>query len=603
MTRLSTLGRWGLLLPVAIRIEAALLLGSVIAFAWIEVAWVAAIYWLMNASADLLTRPENVEHYVFLKHLGSWFGVADERRLLQLAAAGTMLVVVIRNLWGVLVTWQRARFVKHTEAATMTRLMRNYLTRPYSFFLTRNSAALAKNTLVEVTILVSVSVLSAINIAIDAATCVTLIAYLILEKPLVTLSSLVVFALFLGALYGLVRLRLKAMGARGRGIEEGMFRAAQEALGGIKDVKILGRERHFLDRFRDFADAKARLHVEGTMLKESPRYLVEALAFIGIVGSMIAVIGSGAGVTEAAGLLVLYGVAGFRLIPAMYRIYNGISNFSFAQAVFEAITEDLAAGESATIPASGVVPLPLGSSIRMQGIRFRYESSTSDVLSGIDLEIRANESIAFVGPTGAGKTTLVDILLGLHRPNSGQIAVDGTPIDERKIDSWRASIGYVPQHIFLADASISSNIAFGRSDGEIDRAAVMRAAKTAHLHDFVMSLPKGYDTETGERGVRLSGGQRQRIGIARALYRQPNVLVLDEATSALDGITESVISEAIRDLHGQVTLIIIAHRLSTVRHCDMIYMMESGRIVDRGRYEDLMARSATFRAMAGLDHA
>jgi ABC-type multidrug transport system fused ATPase/permease subunit len=339
------------------------------------------------------------------------------------------------------------------------------------------------------------------------------------------------------------------------------------------------------------------------MLKESPRYLVEAIAFLGIVGSMVYVIGSGAGVTETAGLLVLYGVAGFRLVPAMYRIYNGVSNFSFARAVFDAITDDLAVGESAAFPPSDVAPLPLCSSVRLQGIRFRYQTSSSDVLPGLDLEIRANESIALVGSTGAGKTTLVDILLGLLQPSAGSICVDGVPIDDRSIDGWRASIGYVPQSIFLADASILRNIAFGRNDGEIDRDAAVTAAKTAHLHDFVTALPQGYDTETGERGVRLSGGQRQRIGIARALYRKPRILVLDEATSALDGITESIISEAIRDLHGQVTLIIIAHRLTTVRHCDTIYMMDKGRIVDHGTYDELIGRSATFRAMAGVNHA
>lgn len=594
-----------LLLPPAKRLEALLLLASVLIFAWIEVGWVAAIYWMVSTAGDVLGNPDRLTSYRILNVLSDALGTTDARTLLQVAGVATIGIVLLRNSWGVLVTWQRSNFVKTAEALTMSRLLRTYVYHPYQFFLDRNTAALSKNILLEAQVLISVSILGIINIVIDAATCVALVIYLLIERPLITISAAATFAAVLAGLYLFLRARTKTLGVVSRNAEEGMFRATSEALSGIKDVKILGRENYFIEKFTNHADTRARLSIENSILKEAPRYGVEALAFVAIIATLLFVIGAGSGLLEMTALLVLYGVAGFRLIPAMFRIYNSGSSINFSSAAFDAITGDLAGstpggterrGERRAFPS-------LTKSIAFENLRFRYPGTDRDVIAGLDVSIGANESVAFVGATGAGKTTLVDIVLGLLSPTSGAIAVDGVPIDDTTVDAWRSQVGYVPQSIFLADAGIAANIAFGEEASAISRERLIEAAQTAHLHDFVMSLPAQYETGVGERGVRLSGGQRQRIGIARALYRRPRVLVLDEATSALDGITENIISDAIRELHGSLTMIIIAHRLSTVRHCDRIYLMERGQIVDQGSYDELIARNSTFRAMAGGAHA
>jgi len=588
-----------LLLPPARRLEATLLLGSILAFAAIEVAWVASIFWLMNAAVDVIAQPQALENYRILLALQRAVGVADSRSLLQVAAVLVIIIIMLRNAWGALVVWQRARFVKYLEAETATRLLRAYVVQPYPFFLDKNSAALSKNVLSEVSALISVSILSAINIIIDGVTSFALIGYLVVENPVVTLAAIGCLGAVLAVIYYGVRLRLASMGSESRRAEEGIFRKAQEVLAGIKDVKVLGRERYFVDAFAGFARAKARLHVESAVIKETPRYLVEALAFIGLIAAMAVLIGSSARVAEVTGVLVLYGVAGFRLMPALFRIYNGVSSFQFAHEVFHSTCRDIA-GER---PGQGLPldppPLSLDREIRFHSVGFCYPGAAGLSVSALDLVIKANTSVALVGPTGAGKTTIADLAMGLLIPTEGRIEVDGAPIRGDAIRAWRGDIGYVPQHIFLSDDTVLRNIAFGRDDAEVDRAAAVEAGKAAHIHDFVESLPQGYDTIVGERGLRLSGGQRQRLGIARALYRRPKVLIMDEATSALDGITENIVSEAIGDLSGKITMIIIAHRLTTVRHCDVIHLLEHGHVSASGSFDDLMSANATFRAMAG----
>jgi ABC-type multidrug transport system fused ATPase/permease subunit len=243
-------------------------------------------------------------------------------------------------------------------------------------------------------------------------------------------------------------------------------------------------------------------------------------------------------------------------------------------------------------------PIALASRIRLLDTTFCYAGSPVPALGPVSIDIPVNKATAFVGATGSGKTTLVDLLLGLLEPTSGEILIDDTPLDESTLPAWRRLVGYVPQSIFLLDASIASNIAFGVPDELVDPLAVREAAAAAHLDGFVTSLPDGYDTVVGERGVRLSGGQRQRIGIARALYHNPEVLILDEATSALDNVTEDIVMQAIRELSQRRTIILIAHRLTTVRECDVVLLLERGLIGAEGTYDDLVASSPTFRAMA-----
>ena len=305
-------------------------------------------------------------------------------------------------------------------------------------------------------------------------------------------------------------------------------------------------------------------------------------------------------------VLALYALTGYRLMPAFQQIFQSILTIRFNWPSVVLVADELKNEEIKTASAllstaseGGVAAMQFTDSLAISGVTFTYPGAHSPALDQVSLNVRKNTSVGLVGSTGSGKTTLVDIILGLFDPDRGALLVDGVPLDGKRVASWQANLGYVPQQIYLTDDSIARNIAFGIERELVDMARVRSAAKIAHLDQFITSsLPSGYDTVVGERGVRLSGGQRQRIGIARALYHDPAVLVLDEATSALDGITENAIVEAIRELSHEKTIITIAHRLSTVQECDVIYLLEGGRIVDQGQYEELLTRSPRFREMA-----
>jgi ABC-type multidrug transport system fused ATPase/permease subunit len=291
-------------------------------------------------------------------------------------------------------------------------------------------------------------------------------------------------------------------------------------------------------------------------------------------------------------------------MPAVQAVYQNVSQLRFSEAALEALCSDFA---SLQIEAPADLEnerarthrLPLERALELRDVSYHYPKATRPALHHVSLTIPVFSTVAIVGSTGSGKTTLVDLVLGLLRPSEGLILADGVEITDQRVRLWQRSVGYVPQHIFLADETIAGNIAFGLAPRHIDLAAVERAATIANLHEFVVSeLPDGYQTKVGERGVRLSGGQRQRIGIARALYHDPDVLVLDEATSALDNLTEQAVMEAVHRLSNRKTIIIIAHRLTTVRRCDCIHLLEQGQLVASGTFQDLMARSDRFRAMA-----
>jgi HlyD family secretion protein len=305
-------------------------------------------------------------------------------------------------------------------------------------------------------------------------------------------------------------------------------------------------------------------------------------------------------------MLALYALAGFKVLPAIQQIYHAVATIKGSSAAFEAIKEDLkssrfiddqrdASGKS----TEGTAPIEgLKRSIVLLDITFTYPGKIQPALQSLSLKIPANKSIGFVGATGSGKSTLVDLVTGLLAPDAGKILVDGVPLTPRNIRSWQDKIGLVSQSIFLSDASIKENVAFGIPTERIDTQRVLEVLKLAHLDELIDELPDGIETRVGERGVQLSGGQRQRVGIARSLYHNPEILVFDEATSALDGITEKSIMEAIHNFSGKKTIILIAHRFTTIQQCDLIYYMDKGRVIDQGSYKELMARNTQFKAMS-----
>jgi ABC-type multidrug transport system fused ATPase/permease subunit len=402
-----------------------------------------------------------------------------------------------------------------------------------------------------------------------------------------------------GTLWLVSRRRVGRLGRINRELNEKRLRAATEAISAIKDVKLLGREQYFVDRLASiYADIR-RNTVAFNMITEAPRNVLEIVSVAAILVIFLVAFGETGTLAATAGIVSTIVVALYRLMPILHRILSGGYALRFSLAVRDAFARAFTEGAARLAergPAGAAVPFER--EIRFDNVTFKFPGQERAALDGLNLEIRHNTIVGLVGASGAGKTTLVEILLGLLESEAGRVLVDGRALDAGNARAWQGSVAYVPQTIYLADDSILRNIAFGVPDVRIDRQQAAEAARMAHLDGLVAGLPKGMATVTGERGVRLSGGQRQRIGIARALYRRAKLLVLDEATSALDGITESIIEQAITELAGKMTVLIIAHRLTTVRHCDVIHLMEDGRIVASGRYEDLIRDNATFRAMA-----
>jgi ABC-type multidrug transport system fused ATPase/permease subunit len=358
-------------------------------------------------------------------------------------------------------------------------------------------------------------------------------------------------------------------------------------------------------RFLRPARTLARRQISAGLMSQLPSFAIQGLLFGGMILTLLYLMARHGGFQEALPVAALYAFAGYRLMPAVQAIYRDISQLRFSEAALDSLCTDFASLQTEAPRARPKGDdgredrLPLERELELRDVSYGYPNAARPALHQLSLTIQAFSTVGIVGSTGSGKTTTVDLVLGLLRPREGSILADDVEITDERVRAWQRSLGYVPQQIFLADETVAGNIAFGLPAREIDRAAVERAARIANLHDFVIGeLPDGYETKVGERGVRLSGGQRQRIGIARALYHDPDVLILDEATSALDNLTEQAVMEAVHRLGSRKTIVLIAHRLTTVRNCDCIYLLEQGRLMASGPYEELIAKNDRFRAMA-----
>ena len=488
---------------------------AAIFMAVIEVAGIGAVAAFIAAVSD----PNVLANNRWLAELGARSGLEDTREFLLAAGIVLFSIFLLRNIFGVLVLWFRLRFLHGTKQAMTTRLLSYYLTRPYEYFLQVNSATVAKNITIEVNSLINGCLFSWITLISDLVMGLAVLALLLWYDPVLT-------AIAVGSVGGLAaiipfvtRRRLTPLGVQYRALTDGLFKTTNEAIGGIKEIKVLNREAFFARMFERTARAYARVTVYYMMLTDVPRYVLEVVVVGGILATVLVALSTSADYAAFAGTVALFAVAAYRLMPLGHRMLTSIAGLQFNRAVLDALAEGLKpvpAGALAPPPA----PLPFAEGIRFRNIGFRYAGAAQDTLHDLSLEIPCNQAVAFVGPTGVGKTTVVDLLAGLLAPTAGAIEIDGVGLDDATRRRWQANIGYVPQQVFLLDDTIRRNIAVGVLDAEIDAAALKRAAAMAHVEEFVAKLPEGYGTVIGERGIRLSGGQRQRIGIARALYRR-----------------------------------------------------------------------------------
>ena len=587
--------KYAMLLEAGARRQFYALCALAVGAAFLETLAVASIMPFLAA----LAGPEAGGGDPHVAKLHALLGAQSQAQHLAYVGGLVLLLLVLANALSAATTWLMLRFANRQGHALSVRLLGSYLAKPYEFYLDRHTAELQKNVFAEVYRVTGGILIPAVQIVAKLCVVLFVSALLVIINPLMALVIAAVLGGAYALLYGLARGALH--GAGRVSVEAGTLRArhALESLSGAKEIKLLGREAEFLERFREpslrWADAQTRAQA----LAQLPRHAVETVAFSLILALAIYLLNAERGMGELLPLLGVYAFAGYRLIPALQLVFAGFAAVRNSRAALDAVVQDLMPAPDAPATRAGAQGrLGLRQAIELQGVRYRYPGAGSWALEPVTLRIPKNSSVALVGATGCGKTTVVDLLMGLLPPAEGCLRVDGMAIDERNVRAWQRSIGHVPQQIFLCDDTIARNIALGLPAAQVDMARVERAAQLARLHEFVLGeLPKGYDTLVGDRGIRLSGGQRQRIGIARALYHDPEVLVFDEATSALDNATENALLESLQGLAGRKTLITVAHRMTTVQHCDRIYVMEKGRIVESGTYAELSARADRFRAL------
>ncbi len=576
------------------------LLPAVTAMAVFQVVGVASVLPFLALVAD----PEIISTDPRLNWLYVTLGFESPRGFLAFMGGASLVLLVLSNAFTALTEYIQLRFAWDLNHTLSTKMLRNYLTKPYTFFLDKNSANLATNILGEVRQTVSGFVLVSMHLVARAVVALFILVLLVVVNPLLALVS---FG-FIGAAYGGVFVAVKkAVDLAGRArarADKARHKAALEALSGIKDIKVLGREKSFLKRYEDNSQIYSRSQARHQVIAVMPRYAFETIAFGGMLVIVLVVLLRGAGLQTILPTLGLYAFASYRLLPALQTLFSSLAGIRYSMSSVDELYRDLDLDSSPTrLEEAPAEPLPFASHVELKGIDFHYPSSERPVLSDFTIRIDSNTTVGIVGATGSGKTTTVDLLLGLLEPQEGMLSVDGVPVTRENVRRWQQNLGYVPQFIYLADDTVAGNIALGVPATEIDQDKLERAARLAHIHDFIVEeLDGGYSAVVGERGVKLSGGQRQRLGIARALYHDPSMLVFDEATSALDGLTEEAIFQAVSVLGKSKTIVMIAHRISTVRACDVIYLLDKGNVIDFGTYDDLLVRNEEFRAMALGSH-
>ena len=541
---------------------------------------------LVIPALALMTHGELAAKYPAIVPWLNALGNPSHERLVIIGMLTLVGVYAVKSLFLVFLAWQLASFVFELQGSLSQRLFIGYLRQPYVFHLLRNSAELIRNTMSQVTGY-TIVIQDTLLLLADGLVLLGISVLLITMEPLGALMIASTLGLASWGFNHLTRERLLRWGVAAQ-LHDGLrIQHLQQGLGAAKDVKLLGRENEFLAQYQLHNAGAAHVGQRRSTLQSLPRLWLELIAVTGLAVLVLVMIGQGKPLEALLPTLGLFAAAAFRVLPSVNRVLGSVQNLRFSLPVIDTLHRELRLLEATKVPQRGR-PLPFKNALAIDQLRFRYPNADAEALRGVSLTIARGASVGFVGGSGAGKSTLVDIILGLLTPSSGSVRVDGIDI-QTNLRGWADQLGYVPQFIFLTDDTLRRNVAFGLSNEQIDEGAVRRAIRAAQLEQFVKELPQGLDSMVGERGVRLSGGQRQRIGIARALYHDPPVLVLDEATSSLDTTTESGVMEAVKALQGDRTILIVAHRFSTVEHCDRLFRLEQGQIIQAGTFAQVTA--------------
>lgn len=553
-----------------------------------------------------LTNPN-----LLLEHerVGPWLqaaGIEGEQDLLVYGAGLMITAFAVKNLYLIGMRYLVARFAFNRFSSISLRLFTAYMHAPYTFHLKRNSSELLRNTTQESQFMTKQFMVPLLRMAMDGVIIAAIVIFLLVMEPLITLMVIMLLGGGGGLYLQLIRKRMRMHGFRAQKERGNMIKDINEGLGGLKDAKVLNRESWFTKRLGRHVKTLAKTMIFKHLAKQSTKPVLETIAVGGILMIALLLFWQDRGLATVIPVLTLFGAATVRLMPAWQELISAWTQVRYYAYTVNPIYDDLMQLRSLSNSnydhrkkkrvASGRPKMPFEQSIVLDRVTYTYPGEEAEAIRDISLEIPKGSSIGFVGESGAGKTTIVDLILGLLKPDKGVIRVDGTDIWS-DISAWQRNIGYIPQFIYLMDDTIRKNIAFGLSDEEIDEEQLHRALTASHLHQVVNKLPEGDRTIIGERGVRFSGGQRQRIGIARALYHNPQLLIMDEATSALDNKTEKQVISAIEQMRGERTIIMIAHRLTTVENCNRLYLLKDGYVKAEGDYNTLANKVEEFKEM------
>jgi ATP-binding cassette, subfamily B, bacterial PglK len=565
-----------------------------------EVAAALLIFLVTRLVADLhrpLTLP-------ILGDARARFPALTDQWVLILAMVTIAVFFIIRAGIALVQSFLRARVAEQTGIRLSSRLFRGYLRMSYPFHLQRNSAELIRNVNEAVKDVVDYTLIPALRIASEVLAIAGLGLALVLMAPLAAVLAAAVFAPVMVLLFWVIQPRIGALGKISHDRGKGAVGALQESLQGFRDITILGRREYFNEQYDKIREEIARTRYVRQFLGDVPRIALETGLIVFVALFVAVATAAGGAPQESLAVLGMFAYAALRILPSLSRVVLQVNDLKFGAAAAATVHRDLMTVESA-FPRTSLAGPEAGersassprNAIRLEDVSYRYPEADRDALVDVNLQIRIGESIGVAGPTGGGKTTLLDSILGLLPPTRGRVLVDDTDI-HADLQAWQRNLGVVPQTPYLLDTTLRRNIALGLDDHDIDEERVWEAVRLAQLETFAASLPEGLNTVVGERGIRVSGGQRQRIVIARALYRRPPVLVFDEGTSALDTITEAELLRALDLLRRDRTLIIVAHRLTTIRNCDRIVLIDSGRIADTGAFDELLERNPAFRQLA-----
>ena len=581
------------------KLQIVVLLILILVGALLETFVVGLIYPFIS----VLKRPEIIhEHW-----MSSWvyrvMRAGSDKEFIVWIAVGLIGVYLLKNVYLIFLAYTQSRFIFNKQRMFSRRFFTFYLHQPYTFHLQRNTAELLNKINGVIPSLFSSFLLFALMFVIETITTISILGLLILIKPLPAIITVSILGTFIFAFYRILRKKIGELGKLSQHYGEKMIQWVNQGLGGLKETKILGREEFFINTFDKNSKGLARVQLFMHVINQLPRSFLETICMISMLLIMLLIIVQNKEIQSIIPTLSIFAMAAFRIIPSMNRIFAATAVLRFNSYSVEVVYNDLVSlnkdlntNDVAKRADATETVIVFNKVIELKNVYYQYPNANRLALNDISIKIPQHYSVGFVGPSGAGKTTLVDIILGLLPPTQGKMLVDGKDIQDN-LASWQRRIGYIPQNIYLSDDTIRCNIAFGLPDEQIDEEKVWSALESAQLEELVNSFSDKINTFIGERGIRLSGGQCQRIGIARALYHNPEVLVMDEGTASLDNETEREIMKAMRRLGGKKTLIIIAHRLSTVKNCDLLYFVSDGKVVNYGTYDELLINSVDFKEM------